>query len=529
MVARLAFLALCAAVALSTGASCFPLVELGGLAPDVRGEPTELALSVIRPASTREVASGTVIGVRWTASNLTGDEAVATVLIRDRSDLSETIIAGGVRVPESGVQRDMDWETADVDAGRYSIVVRLVAGAETVEETAPGQITVNEPATFEFTDPAADVVLEANEPAAPNDPNDPNAATPEPETPTVAIRWSAGDFEGAGSFAVGVELDTEPNSGDEIELTTGDLPSEVSFDAFVWDGTAEGAAVDPGRYNVFARVDDGVNPVRIVRAPGRITVPEPEPNEPNDPNGPNDPNTPPAATAFAAPNDPNNPDTEFLVGGDALEVKLEFAEPNDILIDLKVDVDENPRNANEITFVSQRLIDKDTNRETVAFEGTDTNDNDIKAGIYQMLMVVNRGTDNPSILNATGLFFIRDNADQPLIAMLEPASDLERDPGQFYTFQWRDDDPTEEAVIRLVLDDDPAPNQEFESGFPEIEILADREASPDGVQDTFAYQIPNTLTPDTYYVFAYIDEDGVAPFDYISVAAGRLTVKDPDE
>ncbi|MCC6357837.1 MAG: hypothetical protein IT450_03770, partial [Phycisphaerales bacterium] len=84
------------------------------------------------------------------------------------------------------------------------------------------------------------------------------------------------------------------------------------------------------------------------------------------------------------------------------------------------------------------------------------------------------------------------------------------------------------ANVFLFIDDDVNPQEDTETGAAEIQILANRTAGGDGVQDTFAYQIPSSLGPGTYYIFAYIDRDSTRPFDHSSVAAGRINIADPN-
>jgi len=228
-----------------------------------------MAISVLQPDADREVPAGTIVEIRWTAANLTGKEAIATVLVRDRSDLSETVLAGGIRVDASAPGQSVDWDTTEFAGGLYSVVVRIEAGSQTAEDVSPGRIRVNTPPSLEFTDPFEDVVF---------------GADTEPNTePFVSIRWSAVDPEGQATAELGLDPDGDHESGNELTLAQRDLPTTSGFDVLEWDGTDQnGDPVDPGTYIVFARLDDGLNPVTFVEADGRIIVPEP--NEPNVPN-----------------------------------------------------------------------------------------------------------------------------------------------------------------------------------------------------------------------------------------------------
>lgn len=126
--------------------------------------------------------------------------------------------------------------------------------------------------------------------------------------------------------------------------------------------------------------------------------------------------------------------------------------------------------------------------------------------------------------------FRRSDENQPLIGLIAPSGVLTVNPGQFLNINWRDDVPDEDAgaTIRIAIDDDNLPAEAVETDEAEIEILADRDAVPDGVQDTFAYRIPASLTPGTYFIFAYIDATSATPdADHVSVGPVAFRVEDP--
>jgi len=145
-------------------------------------------------------------------------------------------------------------------------------------------------------------------------------------------------------------------------------------------------------------------------------------------------------------------------------------------------------------------------------------------------MSVNRGSGSPVNVEAEGLVYRRDDEDQPLIGLILPTNDetVTGGAGGNVLIKWRDDDPSESATIRIVIDDDETPNEGVETDNAEVEILADRDADGDGVQDTYSYPISDDLDPGRYWIFAYIDRDDAAPWDNISVAAGSIEKEDPD-
>lgn len=170
-----------------------------------------------------------------------------------------------------------------------------------------------------------------------------------------------------------------------------------------------------------------------------------------------------------------------------------------------------------------------------AWDGTYSDDALVPEGIYRIFIVLNSGASTPETAEGPGLVFRRATADDPLIALLEPAQPQTVSAGSFVTLRWRDDDPTETATIRLTIDDDPRP-AEGEVGsdddMAEIEIVAGREAEPDGdLQDSYVWQVPGSLVPGSYYVFAYIVANPAEPpaelDEQSSVAPGLLIIPDP--
>ncbi len=503
-VAALVALALSAVL---VGATCVPLIDLDA---GNRVDPTsKLAVSAMKPAVSRAVPSGAQIEIEWTAVNLTGDDAVGTVIVRSRKDFSDTILEGGLRLPESGGSRIVTWDTTGFEGGEYSILVRVEAGTRTAEDSAPGRITINTPPSLEFTEPTEDVVLGAPQP----DPNDPNQTI---ESDSVTIRWTSFDPDGDGNASISVDPDLDHESGNETVIKEVAIPAEAGFDSMAWDGTdVEGQRVDPDTYHVFASISDGLNEARFVDGLATITVPA-EPNEPNEPN---------YTLAITEPAE----DTEFLRGTDPLKITFTLDEPNSVLVDIEVDPDDNHRNGNERTILSQRLVDPNTHEDSFEWGGLDSDDKPIVDGIYRLLLIVNRGSSVPQIVESDALVFRRGLEGQPLITLLEPATDKTVKAGDFVFIKWRDEDPDESASIRLFLDDDDTPLEQIETGDPEIEILPDpREAAGDGVLDTFNYRVESSLAPGRYYIFAYIDRDDAEPIDDFAIAGGQIVIEDPN-
>jgi flagellar hook assembly protein FlgD len=498
---------------LLVGATCFPLFEL-----DPTEEPSsgaKLAVSVIAPGEDHEIPMSTtdpaakVVTIQWTAANLTGATGLATVFVRSRADFADTILEGGLRISESAGDQSVEWDTTDFPGGEYSIHVQVEAGGLSEEATADGRITINTAPTFEFTDPTEDTELVERDP---NDPNDPNAA---PLPAQITIAWTSSDPDSDGSAEIGLDPDRDHESGNEITIYEFEIPRTAGDDSIDWDGTsAAGEAVEEDTYYLFALVSDGVNDDDIVEGLARIIVPEEESFE----------------LAVTQPAE----DTEFLAGDDPLTIEFTLDEDDDVFISLRIDPDENHRNGNEITILSRYLVGEGTNEDSFDWDGDDSEGDPVDDGIYRVFMAVNRGSDSSTIVEADGLVFRRSAEDQPLIALLEPDSDetiVYREGGEVL-IEWRDDDPSESARIRLTIDDDATPDEALETDDPEEVIPSadwdDLDAAGDGVEDTFAFYIGDDRAPGRYWIFAYIDRDEAAPWDNIAIAAGQVVIDDPD-
>ena len=259
------------------GTTCLPL-RLSE--PSEYGPEKSLGVSIVSPASDREVPLGATVEIEWTAGNLTGSEAIVTILVRHRASRAETILAGGVRVGETSGVRTVTWDTSGFEYGEYSVLARAEADGLLEETSGAGRITINSPPSFEFTAPTEDIELPL-EPEQEEEPaEDANAPAVE-ETGTIFIRWTAFDPEGDATARIGIDPDGDHENDNEIVIAERDLPTTSTDDALEWDGTdLDGDPVDAGIYNFYAIVSDEINEQVIVDGPARITVPtRPDPVE----------------------------------------------------------------------------------------------------------------------------------------------------------------------------------------------------------------------------------------------------------
>lgn len=463
---------------------------------------TSLGIVVEAPTSDVNVPSDSQVSIRWSAANRTSRTARVTILVEQLATGTETTIADGLAVDAASGTITTVWSTAGFDAGVYRIRARITLDSTVREDTAPGRVTIDAGVTFAFTRPTSDVTL--------------------PESDPVEISWTGFDPEGNGTLQLFVDPDSAETTANRILISEQTLAETADAEEMSFDGSgldSNGARVDADTYNIVAVVDDGVNPLATFVADGQVTVPEEMEN-----------NT--AELAFTMPEE----DTTFLTTDDPLAIALNINQGSDALVDIAIDTDDNHANGNETTILSQRFIEAETDTTEFDWDGTDSDGTDVDDGIYRLFFVSSTGAGTPIIEESESLVFRRSSEDQALIAIQTPGSVLTLNPGQFLTITWRDDlvddDPDDdvdpEATIRIVLDDDNMPNEGVETDEDEIEILADRDAFPDDVQDTFQYRIPNSLTPGTYFIFAYIDgpDDPNDP-DHISVGPAAVIIEDP--
>src|SRR5262245_46263993 len=108
--------------------SCLPVNTTRDERLSALNPVTPLAVSIVKPASSRTVGLGDLVELEFTAANTTGEDGIVTVLVRKRDDRAETILAGGIRLTSQGDHESMDWDTADFAPGRYNVVIRIEAG-----------------------------------------------------------------------------------------------------------------------------------------------------------------------------------------------------------------------------------------------------------------------------------------------------------------------------------------------------------------------------------------------------------------
>ncbi len=473
------------------GGTCLPLVDNTAREPR---EGTKLIVSLTAPDAAKTVRQGDTVGIRWTFSNLTGSSGTVTIVAESRTNLARTTLTSAAASGPRG-QGAYTWDTTGFE-GPYSIVATITGGGLEYSTTSVGLVTVDAPPKFTFEAPTEDV-----------------AFTPG-ESDQLAIRYTGSDNE-SGKVKLGLDVDTNHRNENEIIINEDDLPKKPEAKTYYWNGKSKsGEVVKADTYYLFARLEDARNEPTFVTATARIKVLE----------------APGEGAAVTKPDE----DANFLTTDATFRIEYRIDdEDNDVLVDVKLDTDDNNSNGNEITILAQQFVAKGTEPPPFDWDGKDTQvpPAPVATGIYRPLIVISRETGSPQTVRAEGLIFRRDTQNRPLIGLLEPATVRTVNPGEFLLIKWRDDDPdgdddeAQSAKIKVVIDEDGDPattvNQKV--------ILTARNAAGDGVRDTFQWSVSaaGLNLGKIYYIIAYIDKDGVDPPDSWSVAGGRLIIRDP--
>lgn len=521
----LALLALTVALA---GGSCLPLVDTTRSAPETS---RTMAIVVSEPDADATVAAETPVRIRWTASNLSGGTGTITLIAESRTDLTRTTLQADVAITGTGGNGEYTWETTGF-SGPYAIYAQLASGGELAEAQAAGLVTIDPPATFEFTAPTTDQEFIKG------------------ETTSLAISYIGADndatvtlgldpdlLHGSGSSGDADDDDdskskriAKEDTGNEIFIGEIELTSPTATaGTFTWAGKNTGGAdVEDGTYYLFASVSDGINSDFIVNGLAQITVSTEEEEEDE--------------LTFDEPDD----DAEFLRTDPTFDLVYRVNSSQDALVDVVLDPDEADGNGNEYLLLSQQSVPADTDPPTFEWNGLDSAGLDVPDGIYRPFMAVTFvGSTTPQTAFAEGLVFRRTTENQPLVGLLKPGGQLKVTAGQYVNIAWRDDTPAEidddgnviqvpaadKAHVRLWIDDDPDPAEVTETGRAEIALpMPPREAVLDDVYDTYNWRVPASLRAGTYYLFAYIYRgDPSNPHDHVSVAGGRIIVLEEDE
>jgi len=372
---RIGLLAVCLLLCGVCGVTCLP-----GLQTDLGREPREgttLGVSIHEPSVARTVAEGTRVRIDWSAVNLTGSPANVRIEVESRADLTRIVLADNLAVTGTSLGDSLIWDTTGLDPVEYKIRATISAGGLSDITIAEATVTIDGAPTFAFELPSADTTLTLD------------------GSDTVAIRWSAGDPEGTATARIGIDPDTDHGSGNETYIAERTLPADEAPETLEWDGTdVDGSDADTGTYNLFALVDDEVNAFQTIEGLARITVES-------------DDGTGPVTLEILSPDH----DTEVLITPDAddTELDIEFGinDAQDLLVDLRLDPDDNHQNGNEITILAQRFIEADTETDTFAWDGTDASGELVPQGIYSLLIVASSGSGDPRTVAGSGLLYRR--------------------------------------------------------------------------------------------------------------------------
>ncbi len=443
------------------------------------------------PSAPSRLPAGGTLNLSWEIDDPEGDATVSILLDPDDDHDNGNEIALVNDLPSS--EDTFAWDGTNADGERVAAgVYRFIAVVDdplnpsATFESAADVTVENTPPSLDFTAPTEDVTTTAGE--------------------TVDISWNVSDAEGDDAFVTILFDDDAEDNDDEddtpaTEIVTRQQDADGSGSA-EWDTSG----VEPGRYFIHARITDDTSAIdEFVVAGATVMITNDAP-----------------AIEFTAPEE----DIDFLVSEPAIDVELTVTDDDNVLLDLVVDTDDDHANGNEQTILLQRLVESDDAEQTFEWNGETWDGMPVANGIYVLLAVADDGTNEPVTEELSGaMIFRRMEADDPLIAVLEPSAPTTVDPGDTVTIRWRDDTPADGALVSIVVDDDATFGEATETDEDPIEILAERDGNGDGLLDRFSWRVPD-LAPGTYYIFASIaNEDGSD--QNTSRARGTVIIRDP--
>jgi len=451
------------------------------------GPPTISLLTASQEDESAVIGSNFTI--EWTDSDPDSDAQITLGLDEDDTldNGNEIVIAEGLSEDADGADGSFDWDLTDADGGAidpgiYRIWARIDDGrfdaAEAVSEN------------YLFIRPAA------NGPVirllGPSGPLTVNAGE------TVEFSWIDDDPDSNATIDILLDDDANPENGSpgETVVATTDEDPDGAGDSLSW--TVAGVA--PGTYFFYARISDGASQMT---SPGTLTITVA--------------NTTPTLT-FTEPAALTESD---LAGAAPITISWNDADPDatdNALIQLGIDVDQDHNNGNEI-FI-RRDIDEDPDGadDSINWDLTDADGNAVPTGVYFVFGIISDGRAQPQIAEAPGRVLVRQTANAPLIELETLTGETMITPGRLFTISWFDDDPDDDAQIKIIFDDDPDPLDDVNA--PLQVILAGRSEDPDGAaQDSVVWIVPGPLDPaTTYYVHALIDQDGDNVFEDTSTS-----------
>jgi len=479
---------------------------------------------VSQPAEDQQVDTNGTVLVAWTADDPDDD---ATIVVWydadedatfDRNNPPANIIRDGIS--EDNGPSSVDWDTTGVAEGTYSIFVTIDDGVnEPVTDAAPGRITVpNAVPQLTFTEPADDVSVTFGS--------------------TTTIAWTATDPEDDARIDLYVDLDADHDNGNET-LILEDRQENDGEDDFAWDPTG----LTPGRYFVFARIDDGVaDPTRpvTVEATGTIAVQA-------DADDPTIVLTEPAGDLTAVETEP---------------VEIRWDDQNtsaEARIALRYDDDPRPDQGGAEINEPERTIqtdlpadpDGDQDRHLWDWHPEDITQQAVPAGEYYLFAYIDDDGDPldgtfDALAVAIGKVTIPNTAPELAFVRLDPdadgdygnafdlaAEDAEVVPGTSPRITWNDRDPDDDAQITLWLDAD----EDHDNGnevqlFQVGPVSEDLDDGPGGQDGESQYDWQETRKADgspledrgQYTLFARID-DGQGHAELIE-AVGKINFRD---
>ncbi len=323
----------------------------------------------------------------------------------------------------------------------------------------------------------------------------PSSATTLPLGSVFEIQWQD---SGSASALLSLFI-RRAGSNDASTMVSLGPAIGVSLDGINDSFRAVLEGVDPGRYEIVGRVDDGDESAASV-APGKLQVIR-------------DPfNAAPSVTI----REPNS--LTVLRSGDSLHVEWSDADSDSNATLTFALIPSGPDTLTRDAFVISPPIAEDP-------DGTVSDSaalavQDVLPGLYDLVATIDDGrlVGTDRVAQAVRVLPAANN-DFPRIDLLEPVSDLEVAAGGTINVRWTDSDENDNARISLLLD--PDPGNDLLNG-NEIVLAAGISEDDDGFGDQIALAIPGNVAAGDYRLVIVIT-DGAT--QVISRSPVRISVK----
>ncbi len=446
------------------------------------------------------VEQGSDPSIKWDGYDPEGDARIK-LIIRSVSGGSDVVLAQNILADDDpddvdsylwSSTRDKDGNL--IDNGFYTLIAQINDDENpVVSSEVPGRILLRERTgenwapLMRVTSPITNISVDLGDP--------------------IEFAWEDDDPEDDATIVFKLDADEFPENGaGDVEVPLGTIhedPDLGANDERTWDVAA---IVEPGTYNLYAVIDDGVNDPQVVETNSAITLRNVAPT-----------------FVWVEPTTVQ----DVVKGAPPLTLAWSDNDPDhDAEITLGIDPDSNHTNGNEIVVLTPDdaangdklredddadTVDWDLQRQDGSARGAE-----VETGWYFVYALIDDGLLKVRV-TAPGKVrvHVSDMAD-PVVVLLDPvegkSGNIRAD--QTITVKWDDWYDTDNGYITVELDDDVTPGEG-----DEINILSGRREDPDEVSDQVDFQIPSGLiNGHDYYIHVRIDDNNDSSFEDTSTS-----------